>query len=432
MEFQGIKDTGMHKALKLSLVVFPLLLMLSCASTNALEQYETEYHSSSQFFLDKGATSVSTGLPEFFYDGRTWKEELLQLIDDAEESIVVSTFLGNEHFSTDEIWQALKGKADSGVAVYIIIDASSQVQEVPHSDERVKSAYYMLRDMGMHVVEYNPFSVSNGLFIPALFDRDHRKYFVFDSRLVALGGININHTSIYYPEGRGHIDLMGVMESTELAEFLSESFVDTYNRYTPYPITIDEVFTSHPVVEEGHEAWVLDHFYQNGLIIDDLFDAFAFLSEDEVWMVQGYTFLTSSLGDRIKYMTDRGVKVNVILSRNGSKDKYNKAALYSVQPLLEAGATVYLFDSPDQAFLHQKLTIADGRYVSFGSANYNFRSETTSRELNLFYDDEEIASDLMDFIQTLLPDAHKVTREEAEEWRDVSYWYLHMLMQVWG
>ncbi|MBN2860471.1 MAG: phosphatidylserine/phosphatidylglycerophosphate/cardiolipin synthase family protein [Sphaerochaetaceae bacterium] len=383
---------------------------------------------------DKGYSSVSTGTPEFFYDGRSWKDELIELIEASNDSILVSTFLGNEHFSTDEIWQALKAKADSGVAVYIIIDASSQVQEVPQSPERVKSALYMLKDMGMNVVEYNPYSISNGLFLPNLFDRDHRKYFVFDSHTVALGGININHTSLYYPGGRGHIDLMGVMESPELASLLSEAFVDTYNRYTPYPVELDELFTSRIGSDNGqdHTAYLFNHYYQTGSTIEELFDIFAVLPKKEIWFVQGYTFLTPRLLGRIEHLEAQGVDVNVILSENGSKDKYNKAALYNILPLIEAGATVYLYDAPDDAFLHQKAIVADGRYVTFGSANYNFRSETLSRELNLFYDDEKIAEDLMGFIEILLADARIISAEEAARWRGFSYWYLHMVMQVWG
>ena len=420
---------------RLWLSVLFVLLFVSCTSTQTLERYESTYTELSQWLEDSSYPAVSTGSPGFFYDGRSWKKELLKLIDDSEESILVSTFLGNEHFSTDEIWQALKAKADSGVDVYIIIDASSQVQEVPQSPERVKSALYMLRDMGMNVVEYNPYSISNGLFIPNLFDRDHRKYFVFDSHTVALGGININHTSLYYPDGRGHIDLMGVLESPELALLLSETFADTYNRYTPYPVELDDLFSSRVRAADSldHTAYVFNHFYQTGSTTGELFDIFAVLPEREIWFVQGYTFLTPRLLGRIEHLEEQGVSVNVILSENGSKAKYNKAALYNVLPLIEAGATVYLYDAPDDAFLHKKTIIADGRYVTFGSANYNFRSETLSRELNLLYDDEEIAEELMGFIKiVLLPDARVISAEEASRWRGFSYWYQHMIMQVWG
>jgi cardiolipin synthase len=149
-------------------------------------------------------------------------------------------------------------------------------------------------------------------------------------------------------------------------------------------------------------------------------------------MVQGYTFLNPGLEKRIRYLSDNGVTVHVILSEHASNEKYRKSALYNALPLLEAGAAVYLYGAPDGSFLHMKLTVGDNRYVSFGSANYNYRSHTSSRELNLMYDDEQIAAESMEFIHQLMVYAEPVTKEQARQWRSFSYWYYHMLMQVWG
>jgi phosphatidylserine/phosphatidylglycerophosphate/cardiolipin synthase-like enzyme len=149
-------------------------------------------------------------------------------------------------------------------------------------------------------------------------------------------------------------------------------------------------------------------------------------------MVQGYTFLTPELIDRIKFIVDKGVKVNFILSKNATQEKYELASMYSVVDLLETGATVYLYDSPDKAFLHQKVVVADKRYVTFGSANYNFRSHTISRELNLVYDDEQIAATLLEFIDTLVDHSVIMNIDEAKEYRSFRAWVNHVIMQVWG
>lgn len=411
-----------------------VFFLAACATSGSLPKLEQAARGSTvhEYLKSQGYDTCSTSMPEFFYDGRQWKEELLRLIQESEKSILISTFLGNEHFSTDEIWRALKDKADSGVDVYIILDAASQVQAVPHEAEYVKSALFMLREMGMHVVEYNPFSMSHGLFLPSLFDRDHRKFYVFDGSISAVGGININHTSLYYPAGRGHVDLMGVVESPALAQELTDIFVSTYNRYSPEVIH-PEMFT----LPQGRAslskvAILFEQYFQDNHAVRDMFDAFAVFTQDELWMVQGYTFLNPGLEKRIRYLTDNGVKVHVILSEHASNEKYRKSALYNTLPLLEAGAAVYLYDAPDGSFLHMKLTVGDNRYVSFGSANYNYRSHTTSRELNLMYDDEQIAAESMEFIHQLMVYAEPVTKELARQWRSFSYWYYHMLMQVWG
>lgn len=408
------------------------LFGISCVTTGNLEENQSTYSFLDEFMQEKGYPKVPTSFPEFYYDGRTWKAELLQLIEESQETILVSTFLGNEHFATNDIWLALKRKAEQGVVVYIMLDACSQVQAVPNTHEYVKSALPMLKEMGMNVVEYNSFSLSNAFFMPALLNRDHRKFFVFDSKIVALGGMNINHTSLYYPEGTGHIDLMAVVESPELAHIASQSFVDTYNRYSSKLISVSAVYQQKTVRSSEFSAYVLDYYKQENSAVKDLFDAFALVAEKQLWMVQEYTFLTPSLTRRIKYLADKGVSVNVVLSENASADKYWKSAFYNVLPLIDAGATVYFFNSPDQAFLHQKMTIADNRYVSFGSANYNYRSHAISRELNLFYDDQGIAEALTAFISSILPSSRIISRDEAKQWRSLSFWYYHVLMQFWG
>jgi hypothetical protein len=48
------------------------------------------------------------------------------------------------------------------------------------------------------------------------------------------------------------------------------------------------------------------------------------------------------------------------------------------------------------------------------------------------YDDEQIAAESMEFIHQLMMYAEPVTKELARQWRSFSYWYYHMLMQVWG
>lgn len=415
----------------LMLIVFILAACATSGSLSDLEQAARGY-TIHEYLESQGYDTFATSTPEFFYDGGEWKEKLLSLIQESENSILISTFLGNEHFSTNEIWKVLKEKAGSGVDVYIILDAASQVQAVPHEDEYVKSALYILREMGMHVVEYNPFSLSNGLFLPNLFDRDHRKFYVFDGSISAVGGININHTSLFYPAGRGHVDLMGVVESGSLSQELTDIFVSTYNRYSPDDIHPDMFKAPKEGAQLSETAIVFEQYFQDNHAIRDMFDTFAVFTQEELWMVQGYTFLNPGLERRIRYLTDKGVRVHVILSEHASNEKYRKSALFNALTLIEAGAEVYLYGAPDGSFLHMKLTVGDNRYVSFGSANYNYRSHTTSRELNLVYDDPQIASESMAFIHQLMEYAQPVTKEQARRWRSFSYWYYHMLMQVWG
>ncbi len=425
---------NLHRVSSFFLIIF-LFLFFSCSTVGNLESESEDFDDIDTFLSEKGYPSFTTTLPDFYYTGESWKKASLDLIDKAQKSILVSTFLGVDDVSTVEIWQALADKAASGVKVYILIDSSSNFQPAPMTLDFVQAAYVHLKDLQLKFAEYNPLSMSNLFFIPALLDRDHRKYWVFDSETVAVGGINVNHTSLNYPENLGNTDIMGVVQSADLARYITKIFIDTYNRYSAEYLSLSDF----PYVDNEFNdtrsvstAFAIDHYWQDGLAVKDLFDAFALSVEDELWMVQGYTFLTPQLIDRIQYITDKGVKVNFILSKNATQEKYELASMYSVADLLETGATVYLYDSPEKAFLHQKVVVGDRRYVTFGSANYNYRSHTLSRELNLVYDDERIAADLLSFIDTLVDHSVKMDIEEAQQFKTFRAWVNHVIMQVWG
>ncbi|MFA7396627.1 MAG: phospholipase D-like domain-containing protein, partial [Sphaerochaetaceae bacterium] len=79
-----------------------------------------------------------------------------------------------------------------------------------------------------------------------------------------------------------------------------------------------------------------------------------------------------------------------------------------------------------------KMIVADNTLVTIGSANYNFRSQTLSRELNVLYEDKRIANTVTTYIQELLQECRVITLEEAESYRDIRSWFNHLLMQVWG
>ena len=319
--------------------------------------------------------------------------------------------------------------------MYIIIDSSSNFQMVPLSKERIKAAYMQLQEMGLEVVEYNSLSLSNLFFIPKLFDRDHRKYWVIDGKVLAVGGVNVNHTSIDWPEGIGNIDTMAEIVSPGASARVIETFVDTWNNHAPKKL-LREDFTV-PEVELATAAGVttvhlLDHYWPSVSQVSTLFDLFSVSATKELWMIQGYTFLTPALLDRIRFAVGRGVEVHIMLSEFSSQPKYEMASRYGVLDLLEAGATVYMYRSPDGAFLHAKLMVADGKLVTIGSANYNFRSQTLSREMNFIFEDERIGTYSMQYIRELLGHCRIVTRQEAESYRNIRSWYNYVLMQIWG
>ncbi len=411
-----------------------LVVTISCSTTGKLQSLRDEQIPVSSLMVREGIPSYESTLPVYYNTGAEWNERTFELIESAEDYILVSTFLGVEDASTNPVWEALAKRAAEGVRVYILIDSSSNFQMVPETDIRIKAAFMYLRELGLSFVEYNSLTMSNLFFVPNLLDRDHRKYWVVDGELLAVGGININQTSLDWPEGLGNIDTMAEVVSPGATQAVIDTFVDTWNRYSPTSLDAQEfpVDSRLPDDRETTTLWLFDHHWPNRSSITTLFDLFSVYAEEELWLIQGYTFLTPALLDRVRFVTERGIPVHIMLSEHSSQPKYEMASRYGVLDLLDAGATVYMYDSPDGAFLHLKLMVADGSLTTIGSANYNLRSQTFSRELNVLFEDERVASYSMEYVQELLKHSRLVTREEAESYRTFRSWYNYILMQVWG
>lgn len=413
-------------------ILLTILLFSSCSTTKRLEKYSQQNLSVDQLMQSIKANRHSTSYPKYYDTGAQWNERSLELINQAQDYILVSTFLGVDHPSVWPVWHALAKKAADGVDVYIIVDSSSNFQMVPIVNERIKAAYMLLNDLNLNFVEYNSLSLSNLFYVAKLLDRDHRKYWVVDGEVLAIGGVNVNHTSVAWPKGYGNIDTMIELNSPGATKEIVATFIETWNNYSSTSLNPNDFKISQYIDGEITDLWLFDHYWPSNSQISTLFDLFSIYAKEELWMVQGYTFLTPALLNRIKFAIDKGVKLNIILSEYSTQPKYELASRYGILDLIEAGVTVYMYDSPVESFLHAKIMVADSKLVTIGSANYNLRSQTLSRELNFLFEDEKIAIENLRYIKSLLEECRIVTKEEAKNYRTFRGWFNHLLMQVWG
>ena len=416
-----------------ALVVIVLMITLvSCTSVNTFERRsEKIINDPITYLTERGLPAYSSSDPVFFNTGQEWNTHALKRIAEAKEYILISLFLGNIHEASYEVWDALGAKVQEGVAVYVLLDSSSYFQLTPHTNYVVPAAFNYARDVGLKVAEYNSMSVSQAAFLPLLLDRDHRKFWIFDGEYLAVGGINLNEASLMIPPETGNIDSMVEIQSPGAIEAMIDSFVNTWQRYSAQGIDHSS-FSVPPVEELSKTVYLSDHYIRERNSVTDLFDALILGAKDEVWMIQGYSFLTKALINRIKSATQRGVKVNVVLSENAVKVHYEKAAFFGMADLIDAGATVYLFDGPYHAFLHLKMIVTDTRYSLFGSTNYNLRSQVLSREISFLFDDEAIASKAMEHVRFIIDHSRIVEYDEALTHRKFDNRFFNFMMQFIG
>ena len=407
------------------------LSLLSCASYGKLEKYGEEYTDYRNFLDDREVPLFSGGEPSFYFDGTQWMNRALEAIEQAEDYILIDSFLTTVHENTFRIFRALKEKQDQGVRIYIMVDSSSYYRSYPRTGTAIDAAIPEARALGLPIMEYNPIRGNRVPTLFRLFNRDHRKFWIVDGRSVTLGGQNIDFDSLRDPGEGGCVDTMVEVPSAGAVEMLRDSFVRTWNSFSIEKLKSEDFPVRAP--REGEVQYrVFNQGFREGEEITDLFDTFFTFADRSIWMVQCYAYPTPALMDRIRYALDRGVEVNLIVSASHLSTRFYKASYYTLKDLLEMGVNVYMYEHPGEALLHYKLLLADNDLAAVGSANFNLRSQTTSRELTVLFDHPPAVQAVRNNIDEILKLCRRVTPEEALKYRGADYFLNFLLMQFWG
>lgn len=413
-----------------AIVALALLSASGCASYGRLERYRETYPDAAAFLESRGVPSFGASEPALYMDGGAWFERAMELIAGAEDYILISSFLITDIDRQAAIFDALAERMTDGVRVYMIVDSASYYRTYPMDAEPIPASTPLARNFGIPLIEYNPIRGRRIFTLLGLLDRDHRKFWVVDGRTVVTGGQNVDYDSLRDVGNGGCVDAMIEYESPGAAAFLRDSFVRTWNAYSLDPLDPDDFAVGD--ADTPYRLSVIDQGLRSPGLVTDMFDGFMAFASEELWLVQCYAYLTPSLLDRVRFAVDRGVRVNVVLSREHVTARALYGSYYGMLDLLDAGASVYLYESDVGSLLHFKLIMADGELASVGSANYNLRSQTTSRELSFIVSDQESLAMIRAELDALLASCRPVGREEARRYRGLPYLLQNLLMQFWG
>jgi cardiolipin synthase len=387
-----------------------------------------------EYYESYGIKAVKASRPKLYFSSDEWHDRALDLIENAKDYILISSFLINSHEVNKDILSALERKAREHVRVYVMYDSSSYFTYMPDKTSYLPTPIAEFEGTGVKVAEYNPMSGAKAFAIPSLLDRDHRKFWIVDGTYFATGGRNLNYYS-FAPKGPFHnIDTFVELEGSQVLKPMIESFCVTWNRYSPERIDPDSfsIQTSKQDKRDEDRVWILDHDPGIDSMMNVLFDSFFLSARKEIWMIQAYAFPTRELIQKISKATKRGVSVKIVLSDNSFRPAYDKAARYRILDLLAVGAEVFMFDAPDKSFLHYKLLLADRTVAAFGSPNYNFRTQYLSKEIAVVSANPQVGAETFKNLESLLKHVRPVTMEEAAGYRGLDYFSAWFSMLLGG
>lgn len=329
---------------------------------------------------------------ELIQAGKDFFDLLKNLIDNAENSIHLQTYIFSEDRTGKFVADALMEASSRGVDVYVLVDGFAS-QDL--SDEFIAS----MKKAGVRFRYFEPLLKSTHFYFGR---RLHHKVVVIDGVRALVGSMNIADRYNDTENERAWFDLALYTEgeaAAELYQICWKLWSKRPRRNFPLPEGSKSFIDSIPAKEQ-----VMVRVRRNDWINAEekatRTYAELFRTADEtITIVCSYFLPGKKLLTLLRRARRRGVRVRVVLAGNTDviTAKYAERWLYRL--MLRNGIEVYEYQL---TVLHAKTAVADRQWLTLGSYNVNELSAYASVELNLDVKDNHLATELETEIEQVI------------------------------
>ncbi len=305
--------------------------------------------------------------------GKAYFDLLLQLIEQAKESIHLQAYILEDDETGVLITNALKAAVKKNVSVYLMADGYASQKLADHFIESLQNA-------GINFRFFEPLFKNKNFYFGR---RMHHKIFVADARFALMGGINISDNYNDLPGKRAWLDFALFAEG-EIAKDLCVLCWKTWNDFTaemgPTPCEEKQqlfTFSDHEknVVGMRRNDWVRRKNEISGTYIN-MFRH----SKSHITIMCSYFIPGKIIRRLLRDAAKRGVKIKVIIAGISDVMVAKNAERWMYDWLLRHNIELYEYQ---QTVLHAKIAVCDSEWLTIGSYNINNISAYASIELNL-------------------------------------------------
>lgn len=346
-----------------------------------------------------GSAATADNTLRLLNDGGEKFPSLIRELQRARHSIHLEYYI----FDGDRIGSAIADilcrKVRAGVSVRLLYDAVGSWRLPPALLRR-------LRDAGVEVCAFG--RVRFPWLTPSLNIRNHRKIAVIDGRTAFLGGINIARR---YLEGDGlgrwrdeHLQICGGAAAS-LQRLFADDWVAAGGQ--PFDIAGHVAPCRSPAAIRVQIGWS-----QSGRTRQTLADAFMaaiMQARHEIMITTPYFVPPQPLLRALCTAASGGVQVRLMVPLRADMRAAALAGESYFGELLGAGAEIYLYDS---GFLHSKTMVVDSHTAVVGTANMDYRSLCTNREVAAFVYDARFCRTLADIFRRDVAHCRRLTLRE--------------------
>ncbi|WP_458411635.1 cardiolipin synthase [Schinkia sp. CFF1] len=335
-----------------------------------------------------------------FTDGQDLYTDLFRDISEAMHHVHILFYIVKNDVISQEFLNLLKGKAEAGVEVLLLLDriGSSQI-----SKKEVRS----LRDSGVH------FAFSNKPKFPYLFYslnyRNHRKITVIDGNIGYFGGFNIGKEYLGHDPYLGYWQDFHLKISGDGVQDLQTEFLLDWKKATKEDLHRNPNYF--PELTQGRlplRFLPTDGAYVKELVLELMKNAKTEILIGTPYFIPGKEVLQGLLDAKA-----RGVDVTILVPYKADHAFVKEASFPYFKEMLLAGCKIYRYTN---GFYHGKIVLIDNELCDFGTANFDKRSFFINDELNcLIHDPVFIEKIRNEFLLDILHRSEELTLTRYEK-----------------
>lgn len=317
---------------------------------------------------------------------------MLAAIRQAEQRILLETFIWKDDRVGQEFKQELIRAAERGVEVYVIFDGFANLV-VPRRFKRFPPS--------LHVLEFPVLPKPWRLLDPRRYGRDHRKIMIVDGRIGFIGGYNIG--AAYATDWRDtHVQLTGAT-----AWDLENAFIDFWNLHCDGRLP--------PLRDQGARVWEPRIKVHRNVPTMLVFPIRAIYLEaidraqHHIYLTHAYFIPDRAILRGLLQAAERGVDVRILLPETSNHVVADWLARGFYRQLLAGGVKLLLYQ---HAMVHAKTATIDGKWSTIGTANLDRLSLAGNYEINIEFYDEGLARQMEEIFAKDSTNTHELTLHE--------------------
>ena len=322
---------------------------------------------------------------------------MIEAIDTAHDDVLLETYIFSFEGAGADVAHALMRAAQRGVRVCLVVDGVGTGQLPSPWAAQMAQA-------GVKVHVFAP-AVGIGFWLPSRWRRMHRKLCVVDQRVAFCGGINILDDYLD-PHVQGLLKAprldYAVSMRGPLAVTVHETMMQLWSRIEAVSDlrsqnlsgAIDALrgaMQSLRLPTRGETQLVLRDNVRYRTHIERAYRKAIGSAHHDVVVANAYFFPGLRLRRALVLAARRGVRVRLLLQGQYEYFLPYRAARQLYGQLMAAGVEIYEYHA---SFLHAKVAVVDGKWLTVGSSNLDPFSLLLAREANVVAHQPELARTL--------------------------------------